>query len=386
MGSKRKKLGANVFEMAVERMITLYEEGHEIVVSFSAGKDSGICLEVCILAASATGRLPVKVVMRDEEIMFPGTFEYAERVAARPEVDFYWLVANQPIINIFNREQPYFWTFDPILEPHEWVREPPDIATYIEEKHIGAMVTPDRFPVEDGKWLMSVIGLRVQESTRRALGLHSMGNFYTKPHRPHGVRNVWPIYDWKDGDVWKAIQDNGWDYNKAYDSMSKLGVPRHHLRIAPPTMNAASIEHLGVAAQAWPWWFDKVCERLPGVRTAAMFGKRSVTPTRRMGETWEEAFHRICIDDAPDWIADRARRARDRLLGAHGKHSTQPFPEVKGCKHCSGGTSIASWKKLTYALWNGDPFSMKTDSLGLPYVEPEFFRAGAGTWGGKPNW
>jgi len=49
-------------------MVEVYEAGHHVVVSFSAGKDSGVCLEVCLLAAKETGNLPLDVVMRDEEI------------------------------------------------------------------------------------------------------------------------------------------------------------------------------------------------------------------------------------------------------------------------------------------------------------------------------
>ena len=107
----RKSLATDVWTLAVQRMEAIYSAGHRVVISFSAGKDSGVCLEVCRVAAKATKRLPLEVVMRDDEIMLPGTFEYAERVAAQPDVDFHWLVANQPVINIFNRENPYFWVF-----------------------------------------------------------------------------------------------------------------------------------------------------------------------------------------------------------------------------------------------------------------------------------
>jgi hypothetical protein len=34
-------------------------------------------------------------------------------------------------------------------------------------------------------------------------------------------------------------------------------------------------------------------------------------------------------------------------------------------------------------LYLGDPFAIKTGSM-LKAIEPEFFRAGAGTWGGTP--
>lgn len=85
----RRLLGTNTFDLGVERMIRVYEDGHEIVVSFSGGKDSTCALEVCIMAAIEADRLPVKVAMRDDEIMVPGVFEYCERVASRPEIEFH---------------------------------------------------------------------------------------------------------------------------------------------------------------------------------------------------------------------------------------------------------------------------------------------------------
>lgn len=378
----RKRIGSTVFDASIERMVELYEAGHRIVVSFSAGKDSGACLEVCILAAKLTGRLPVEVVMRDEEIMYPGTFEYAERTAQRREVAFHWLVANQPIVNVFNRVAPYFWTFDQLLDPEQWVRKPPTIAEHITDLCIDRMTIPDRFPPEPGKSLYAVIGLRCSESRARMYGLFSSKGHITKPNS-YGVRNVRPIYDWEDADVWRAYREGGWDYNRAYDVMHRMGLDRNKLRIAPPTLNAMGVDTLGMAMRAWPQWFDRVAARLPGVRTAAMFGKRAVQPERRKGETWEATFRRECIERAPaDWIRERAQRAMDSILSAHSHHSTAPLPEVSPCYVCSGNTG--SWRNMALGLYNGDPFSMKYTHL--PYVEPEFFREGAGTWGGSPTW
>lgn len=375
----RRGTGRNVLAEAIDRLEVLYAEGHALVVSFSAGKDSTVCLNVALEAARRTNRLPVKVVMRDEEIMFPGTYEYAERVANRGDIDFHWIYANQPIINCFNRASPYWWVFDPLLPASSWMRSPPARAYRIDEKNIIAMTIPERFPVAEGKTLFAVIGLRAQESNARRYSIHSAGGYLTKPN-DYGVRNCRPIYDWTDGDVWKAIKEGGWDYNTAYDTMFRMGVPRRNLRIAPPTMNPAGIPHLAMAQAAWPQWFDRMAIRCPGVRAAAQYGMRAVTPDRRSTETWEQCFHRVNVDTAPTWIAARATEAKRRVLSAHTHHATSPLPEVKPCRSCQG--SIGSWRNLTLFMYGGDPFSVKS---GLPYVEPEFFRVGSGTWGGKPS-
>lgn len=370
----KRYLGTPTFDLAIERMIRLYAEGHEIVVSFSGGKDSTVALEVCVCAAAETNRLPVKVAMRDEEVMFPGTFEYCERVAARPEVEFHWMLARQPVINVFNREQPYFWCFDPLVDPDEWVRVPPDIAYDIPEKAIQGLIHPGRFKPLPSLDLFTVTGLRAAESPNRIRGIHSAGTYVTKPNS-WGSRKAHPVYDWADGDVWKAIADNHWDYNRAYDVMTRQAVARRNQRIAPPTQRAAQLPVLGIAARAYPHWFDRVCARLPGVRTAVQFGRIALEPRRKPGELWSATFQRECIDEAPEWIADRCEQALKDILYKHRSHSSQPFPEARQCVRCG---VIGSYMRMAKDLYLGDAFSFVWP--GLKPMEPSFFREGAGKW------
>jgi predicted phosphoadenosine phosphosulfate sulfurtransferase len=402
----RRQTGRNVFDEAVDRMCRLMEDGHRIVVSFSGGKDSTCALEVTLIAAQMTNYGIVDVVMRDEEILFPGSYEYADRVAQRhDEVRFHHFIALQPIVNAFNRKMPYWWIFDQELPPSAWVRLPPHYKAagqpplvpgtvwkpqtwtegsevlVIPEKNIEAMVTRERFPAAPGKDVFDVIGLRTAESRGRLFGIYSSGGYLTKARQGTGVRKARPIYDWDDSDVWRAILINRWDYNNAYDTLRRLGAPRHDLRIAPPTMNAAGTRVLARAAQAWPRWFDRVQERCPGVKTSAQFGIRAVTPMRRKGELWEETFQRECIDNAPEWIAERAETVRRKVTHAHARHSTAGLPEVNACWQCAG--DVGSWKNMSHYLYLGDPFAIKTGSMLKP-VEPEFFRPGAGYWGGSP--
>ena len=50
------------------------------------------------------------------------------------------------------------------------------------------------------------------------------------------------------------------------------------------------------------------------------------------------------------------------------------MPEVAECGGC---TKKGCWRKMTNAMFMGDPYALAT---GLSEVPPEMFREGAGTW------
>lgn len=383
----------NVVDAALERLEGVYSKNHRVVVAVSGGKDSVVCLELAIIVARKYGKLPVEVCTQDEEIAFPGTYESLERMAARPEVNMRWFCMQQPMLNVFNRAEPYWWCHDPLLAKSEWLREPPPFAEWLHEKSLENMVCPAQYPVEvtakGESWdpsdtrqrLVTVVGLRVQESVKRLLGLFSAGGPISKSNHL-GMHMLRPIYDWTEGDVWRFIRDQKADYNRAYDTLYRMGVKKN-LRMGPPTMSIAGINQLQAAARAWPAWFERLCTRVPGTRTAAMFGKKAVTPRRKYGESWEQCFERECLGpDTPDWIRERARLVMQKRLVGHAKHSTAPFPEHVPCNNCG---VVNSWKGMALVMYGGDPYGAKTLGV-LPLIEPEFFRPGSGVWGlGKRN-
>lgn len=367
----------NVLDAAKGRIREQYLAGNRLVCSISGGKDSTVIMELCIQVARELNMLPVHVIMRDEEIMIPGTFEYLERVSQRPEVAMHWVIAGQAIINAYNRFNPYWWVFDP-AESDKWVRQPPAWAERIPEQNIGGMTTLDGFPTT-GK-LLAVIGLRASESLMRLTRIASTGGAMTKHPSPYGAYNFAPIYDWQDDDVWKAIKDFGWDYNSAYNGLFQVGCPKSRLRIAPPSMRQ-DIECLQYYLRLWPGWFDAVEARLPGIRTAARFGKRALEPMLGYGETWQDCYMRL-LDEATieaPWMASRMQRAMEFALRRHRSHSSVELPMTAGrcCKQCKP-PSPGSWQGLAASMYNGDPWSHYNQIL--PPLEPYDLRSGAKGW------
>jgi predicted phosphoadenosine phosphosulfate sulfurtransferase len=307
MRRQKRYLRCTVFDAALARLRALYAEGARVVVSFSGGKDSTVALELAALAAGAEGRLPVDVAFRDEEVQLPGTFEYVGRVARRPEVNLRWFWAEHPVANCLG---PPWRMFDP---SRRWMREPPAYAIRRPSLYLAGLVDPAYFPFPQcpscpvdcdhcgreqavtagaavkqcshcGKvfavdWrgvdltgdVYVLIGCRADESPFRRMGVASMGGHVARTLNYNGTTNVWPIYDWTAGDVWKAILDHGWDYDRAYDGMTgaaSLGVrwPVRDMRIASLTICKGACANLSRAAAVWPEWHRAVCERIPGVQ------------------------------------------------------------------------------------------------------------------------
>jgi predicted phosphoadenosine phosphosulfate sulfurtransferase len=366
--------GKTVLARALERLEECYANNRRVVVGISGGKDSTVVLNLAVRVADKLGKLPVEASFLDEEIMYPGVPEYLARVLQRTDVKLHWFANHCPQVNAFSRAEPFWWTFDPRLPEDQWVRRPPPEAEWITDNELYGVITPRRFPPPEGADLIAVLGIRAAESRNRRMSIFSSGGFLSKVNQ-YGHRTARPIFDWTDGDVWKLIHDEKLDHADTYHVMYRLGVSRSRLRIGPPTMTVAAVSKLQMAAKAWPKWLDLVAARLHGIRTAAKFGRRAVTAQRHLGETWQQCYQRVCIDEAPAWLVERARAYAEVRQRQHSYHSSEPLPDSFTCSTCYAN---GSWKLLVKAMYMGDPFAL-TDR-GLELIQPEQFRPGAGYW------
>lgn len=354
----KSMLLVDVYTEGLRRIESLYKKCHRVVVSFSGGKDSTVLLHLAKEAARNTGNLPVEVIFCDAEIAWPGTFEYIEDVSDDPEVDFYWVMQGGSTSNCYNRECPLFWPFDERYED-VWMRRPDEQAYWIAELSFSGLVHPVRFPPREGKKLVYLTGIRVEESIMRRRSIASSGSFLTRHPNDWGAYAARPLYDWTSGDVWKFIADNNIPYNTAYDTMVRGGLSRRDMRVSStPALSVQQIPCLQIFRRSHPTWFAKACARLPGLKLAALYGSRAMAVEPNKGETYKQCFFRhLNGERTPAWVVQQSTVGLKTLLGAHKVHSSAAdFGDTDACQSCA-----VSWKTMVSKMYVVNGFGTAGD-------------------------
>jgi predicted phosphoadenosine phosphosulfate sulfurtransferase len=271
---KRQFLDESVLDRGLARFRQLFDQFDTVVVSFSGGKDSTVCLNLALQVARERGRLPLDVMTFDEEAIHPETVEYLARVAAMPEVRFRWYCLPVKHRNACSRRQPYWHPWLP-ADRDRWVRQlPPGAITEAPWFRLG-MTMPECAPHVYGPefgMVAQVRGIRAQESIRRLRSVSQKLHDNWITDRVGNVVNCSPIYDWRTEDVWLATRELCWDYNRTYDVFQKAGVSPHDQRVCPP-YGEEPLGGLHQYAECWPHLWHAMTARVPGAATAARYAR-----------------------------------------------------------------------------------------------------------------
>lgn len=279
----------NVVQAAYNRVQNAFSNGVKVYLSFSAGKDS-LCMAYITYSLIRAGKIDPKqltVVFIDEEALYQSMEEmtlrwYKRFTSVGATFNWYCLPFKQvSILRQLQNEESWI-TWEPGKED-AWVRQPPPWAiTY----HPGL-----RYPGEmnyqtfcarflnDG---IHMVGVRAAESIQRMKYISRSKMDGTAG----GMYKVFPIYDWKDTDVWLFIKEHDLDFPESYMDLYSVGQNRGNLRMCN-YFAAESIAGLRQIAEIDPVLWAKIEKREPNAYLTLLYWdsemfKRSTRKRTRM--------------------------------------------------------------------------------------------------------
>lgn len=221
----------DVLEAAKKRIKNAFSNGCKVYLSFSAGKDS-LCMSSLTYDLIRAGEINPKqltVIFIDEEGLYPSMVENTERWRRNFEsvgVKFLWFCLPFKQVSVIDHlSAAESWiTWEPGKEG-EWMRDMPKGAiTSSPYLHYPGEMNYQTFcgrAFSDG---IQMIGLRTAESVTRLQAV-ARSNLNTLGGK------FYPIYDWKDADVWLYIKERGLEFPDIYMRLYEAGVKKNQLRL-----------------------------------------------------------------------------------------------------------------------------------------------------------
>lgn len=264
-------LKQNVYEEALNRIRYLFDEFENCVVGFSGGKDSTICLELSLKVAAEKNRLPLKVLFLDQEAEWQNTIDYVTEVMERKDVEPMWFQMPLKLFNATSHEQDWLECWK---EGDDWIREKVPYS-YKENKYncdrfadLFTHIFRHEFPDQRSCY---IAGVRCEESPTRRMTLTQDVTYkwitwgkYLNKKLDHFT--FYPLYDWSVYDVWKAIHQNNWNYNKIYDYYYRYGRPIMDMRVSN-VHHETAIQDLLFMQEIEKETWNKIVKRIQGANT-----------------------------------------------------------------------------------------------------------------------
>lgn len=368
--AKKRDIDKDVYTLALERINRTYDIFDNVVVMFSGGKDSTVCLNMTLQVAKERNKLPLHVYFFDEEAIPYETIDYVTRVADLPEIKMHWLCLPVKHRNGCSRDNPYWHPWAP-EDKDKWCRPYPthksvvgldDVPNFPRNKDERPTVPECNgllFPPHEWGEVGIIMGIRSEESLMRYRTILQtsekryedyMINLKSKTALANCVK-VCPIYDMKTVDVWSAPKKYGWDYNTTYDILEKVGLTHLQQRCAPP-FGEEPMRGLWQYSIAFPKLWEKMQNRVPGSATAARYANTELyafggLPEKPADTTWEE-FIQYFLNKHPEPHRSKIAQVINDFVRNHYQKTSEP---LMGTHHHDSGIG---WKFLLRIAMRGD--------------------------------
>ena len=293
----------NVLDAAITRVRNVFKNDCKIYLSFSSGKDS-LCMASIVYDLIRAGEIDgtkLTVTFIDEEGLYPSMVEAAHRwrrnfLSAGAKFLWFCLPFKQvSVIDHLSSSESWI-TWEPGKED-VWMRKPPDFAImYSPYLHYPGEMNYQTFcgkAFADG---IQLVGLRTAESLTR---LKCIAN--AKMERIVRGGKFYPIYDWRDSDVWLYIKQRDLEFPEIYMRLYEAGVRKNALRLCA-FFGDCSTQGLRWVAETDADLWDRIQKREPNAYLVLLYWDsemfRRSTKKRRDLEagTEKKDYKALCKD------------------------------------------------------------------------------------------
>ena len=273
MAIKRKVANIDVLEAAKIRIKNVFANGLPVYMSFSGGKDS-LCLADATLGLIQHGEINpqlLTVQFIDEEAIYKCIEDKVKEWRKKFLMvgsKFEWYCLQVRHFNCFNalENDESFICWDE-TKKERWVRKPPSFAIM---KHPLLRERIDSYQefldkkCSDG---MCMVGVRTAESLQR---LQNFSRITFKGKGSAGRFKIYPIYDWKNKDVWKYLLERNIDLPEIYMYMWQAGMTKNQMRVSQ-FFSVDTARSLVRMNEFYPELIEKIIQREPNAYLAALY-------------------------------------------------------------------------------------------------------------------